>query len=492
MLAVFLTTSTERDPRQSIPTMATISSSKSRKGLVCALVVSFIFSANHFCRDAPGTVEEQIARDPLLAVTPSRYGLITAVYFTPSAIVPLALGLLSSVWGVSPEAIFHCCAWISVIGNTITGVGVAKGSFATLLFGRGMVGTVYEAVDMMPLGFLPQMLPEGLWPTCSGILNTILRLGSVAAFVTLPLVYDKGGGDSGNGIRNVFIVVAMVGSTIGPLATASWFVASGRADKCFKEKQEGSIESKISQATEIETEEFVDNGPSTQKNVTLKERRGLVSTVKSVPLTFWMYAFVGTALYGSVVPFWFYGSGFLQTSRGFSLRAADGIMVSLEGVICILFVPTGVLITYFRLDFVRQQWVLAVANFCVALSYILLASGAPAYFGIVALGCSYAVSVQTFWSAFPDACPPQLASLGAGIAACFVNVGATVAPLLIGVIDESFRRELADVTMLLLLASFALVGSCIAISIVTKKEDDYNAVITDYDASQESICELNV
>jgi hypothetical protein len=54
-------------------------------------------ACNHFNRDAPGVVEEQLRVDPKLDVTPERYSTMTAMYFLPSSIVPLLLGLLSAV-----------------------------------------------------------------------------------------------------------------------------------------------------------------------------------------------------------------------------------------------------------------------------------------------------------------------------------------------------------------------------------------------------------
>lgn len=455
--------------------MTTIFSPEARKGLLCSLLVSFVLSANHYCRDAPGTVEEQLRNDPQLAVSPSRYALLTAIYFTPSTIVPLALGLISSVYGISSVVIFHSCAWLGVVGNAITGVGGAKGSFTILLVGRGIAGTVYEAVDMMPLAFVPQMLPGRLWPTCSGLLNGILRLGSVAAFLTLPSIYEQGEEKNGDGTSSVFIAVAVVGGIMGPLASAVWFLATGKANECFEENKERSTDTSSSGATEIETQESCDSMPSTEKEK-VTERGDFVATLKSVPRTFWVYSFVGTAMYASVIPFWFYGSGYLQRSRGLSLKAADSMMVFPEGAICVLSAPTGLLINYFKLGFVGQQRALVVSTVCIALSHISLAIGAPATFGVVALGSSYAVSNQLFWSAFPDACPPELASLGAGIVACCINVGATFVPVLIGAIHESMPIDHADTSMLLLLAFFALVSTGVAISNSKTETNGYEQI----------------
>ena len=85
---------------------------------------------------------------------------------------------------------------------------------------------------------MPALLPD-LWGTTSGFINGMLRLGSVAAFASLPIVYnDVGGGggeggedgERGGGTRAVFWCVALVGAVMWPLGAAVRHVAVGRAD----------------------------------------------------------------------------------------------------------------------------------------------------------------------------------------------------------------------------------------------------------------------
>jgi len=213
-----------------------------RKGVACAILLALILSANHFCRDAPGTIETQLAEDAKLRVSPRSYAAMTAAYFLPSAFVPLALGILSSIpseqGGVSSATVFVAATFVASLGNVIAALAVQWGSFPVLLVGRGVSGSVYEAVDMIPLGFMPALLPD-LWGTTSGFINGMLRLGSVAAFASLPIVYnDVGGGggeggedgERGGGTRAVFWCVALVGAVMWPLGAAVRHVAVGRAD----------------------------------------------------------------------------------------------------------------------------------------------------------------------------------------------------------------------------------------------------------------------
>eukprot|EP00957_Ditylum_brightwellii_P159290 12125089-Ditylum_brightwellii.AAC.1 len=215
---------------------------------------------------------------------------------------------------------------------------------------------------MLPLGFLPALLP-GSWASWSGFLNGILRLGSAFAFVSLPRVYDKAGGGGGGGTGAVFIVVAIVGFTIGPLATLVCVMF-----KQSRKKQKDSDYSKQQQQQQHEIIHAVQERKSPLKSMILQ-------SIKSMPRLFWLYSFVGMTMYASVVPFWFYGSAYLQRSRGLSLKSADALMVLPEGAIIILSTPVGILVDCFKLGFAAQQRALGVASICIALSYVLLLSG---------------------------------------------------------------------------------------------------------------------
>lgn len=403
------------------------------KASLCCFLVACVLHANHFSRDAPGTIENQLGLDPNLRVTSGRYGTLTSVYFTPSVIVPFFLGLFSN----SPDAffgpalVFLLCAWISVVGNFVAALGVATGSYPGLLAGRTICGFSYEAVDMLPMGFIPQLVP-GAWSTWAGFINALLRVGSVWAFVLLPNVYthySEGGVEDGT--RAVFITVALYGGLMGPLATMVYATIQSMPVKVH---------------------------PTDGKALSM------MSTLRSLPRVFWVYSLGGMAVYGSIVPFWFFGSGYLQRSRGITLTAAGNLMVLPEGAMCLFSVPIGVLLDRYKLGFRGQQGILGGASACIALSYVLMLVGAPATVGVVALGSSYAVANCVFWSTFVLACPEQLSCLGAGILACLMNVGATVVPAIIGDVRNFLQSDMGDVAMLTILCALALVSCGVALA----------------------------
>ena len=207
-----------------------------RRGVVCAALLAIVLACNHFCRDAPGTIEEQLRADPSLDVTPTRFSVMTALYFAPSALVPLVAGGVSSLPKhhaayVSPQRAFATVAAVGAAGNVLSAAGASSGSFAALACGRAVAGSVYEAIDMTPLGFVPALLP-GLWGTASGFINGALRLGSVLALAALPRIYEQSGGGAdggGGGVVAVFWFAACVGVVMWPLAAIVREVATRAA-----------------------------------------------------------------------------------------------------------------------------------------------------------------------------------------------------------------------------------------------------------------------
>ena len=416
-----------------------------RKGVACSILLALVLGLNHFNRDAPGVIEEQLASDPKLDVTHARYSTMTAAYFLPSSFVPLALGLLSSLpksqGGVPSVTVFIWVCIVSACGNVIAAWGAESGSFAALLAGRGVAGAVYEAVDMTPLGFIPELLP-GLWGTASGFLNGALRLGSVAAFASLPVVYEGFGGDGGGGTRAVFWTCALVGGCMPPIAVVVKWIVSGRANALLglpPESQEqpmgvysGDAEGNAVEAATDGREMTI--AASTPAPAGSTAAGAALHALRSVPTKFWVYAAGSACMYGAVVPFWLYGAGFLQREHGYSIRAAGTLMLLPELALCILSVPIGIAVDRFHFSFARCQRWYAVSASAIAVSHLALGFGGNPVFFVLALGVAYAFCNQLTWAAFPGVCPKDLMALGGGAIACCINLACAIVPACVGAI----------------------------------------------------------
>mmetsp|Transcript_2152 Transcript_2152/g.4816 ORF Transcript_2152/g.4816 Transcript_2152/m.4816 type:complete len:239 (+) Transcript_2152:3-719(+) len=185
--------------------------------------------------------------------------------------------------------------------------------------------------------------------------------------------------------------------------------------------------------------------------------------VHAIPWKFWAYAGGGSFMYGSVIPFWFYGSGFLQRSHGYTVAEADTLMVVPEGLLCVLSIPVGIVVDRFGFGLNVLQNAFAVCAVLIAASHAALAAGGNPVAAVMCLGFAYAVCNQLMWAVFPRYCPAHLMSLGAGIAACFINLSATIVPAVVGSVRVApgVSAAEADVAMFSIFASLAMVSAAV-------------------------------
>lgn len=132
-----------------------------------------------------------------------------------------------------------------------------------------------------------------------------------------------------------------------------------------------------------------------------------------------------------------------------------------ELMLAILSIPIGVAVDALKLSFRTQQSGFVAFATLIALSHLQLVAGGNPVMGVIGLGLGYAVCNQLMWAGFPSVCPQDLMSLGAGIVACFINLGATVVPAVIGTMRAApgLSPARADAAMFLLFSAFAIAGA---------------------------------
>ena len=157
------------------------------------ICVAYGLFANHWSRDTLGALEVPLETDEPYALSVREYNLVTSVYFSPNLCVPLIAGVVAQRFGSARTyvAFFLVAAAGNAIVATST-MGTNATSFPLLLVGRSLMGVAYEAVDMLPIGFLAPRFPDS-WATICGMLNGVNRLGSVLNFLLEPVFYHAGG-----------------------------------------------------------------------------------------------------------------------------------------------------------------------------------------------------------------------------------------------------------------------------------------------------------
>lgn len=149
-------------------------------GCVCT-----IFFINHYARDTVGALERQIEED--LHLSASDYSLLNSLFFVPNTIVPL-LATILCIWlgGAAQVVLFGVT--VASCGHVLFALGASLRAKHIMNLGRLISGSTYELIDCVPIAIIGPLFREE-WGMLVGLVNGILRSGSVCSFVINPMIY---------------------------------------------------------------------------------------------------------------------------------------------------------------------------------------------------------------------------------------------------------------------------------------------------------------
>ena len=229
---------------------------------------------------------------------------------------------------------------------------------------------------MLPITFVSPLFRDD-WVIVIGIFNILIRLGSVSNFLISPVMY------SSFGISSAFWLAAVIGCSSVFLALTA--IALAKAIKIGK-SEERSIEYNLSPTSEHGVEMI-----SSDKEI-IKETINDVAVESEVSdsyftrflklpyfhfsRSFYFYMLSGSLLYGSVVPFWFIGSKYLQEHLFLSVYVADALMGIPDFMIILICLPLGLVVKQCRCSLRTQLTGLAVSTLGMGLSFMSLITAA--------------------------------------------------------------------------------------------------------------------
>ena len=449
------------------------------------LFSSLIIFGNHYARDSVGAVQLQMEAD-ITNFSADQYSMMNALFFVPSTIAPLIAGMFVTTFGGPPRLQFYA-VFLASVGHIIFSFGVQFSLVYLIFFGRFIAGFMYEIIDMTPIVILFPIFAssQGL---IVGMINGMLRLGSVANFLATPAIYQAGG------LSAALWVSTLVATTTTLFSVGILFVLRIME----KRGQRAGGDPAVDDNGEVEVvfEKSVDNEPTGEFIINNSYRRPLGSViwrglVNALPLhtfsrKFYLFLFAGMFLYGSIVPFWFIASGWLQLTYHLPLTTADGLTVLPEGMIAIVSVPVGLLIDRFQCTTKAKLRLLSVSCMMLPAGYCMLIWGANVRgtdesHGLTStnqhlyptavmifLGLSYALANCFLWSTINDVLPTGGERPAAnGLIACGLNILPSVVPpfitfILRTLLSSSSTVYLHDMFPLLLLAALAQIASAFA------------------------------
>lgn len=422
-----------------------------------AILIAWVLFANHWARDSLGALELPLeSPSDGYSLSPKEYNGLSTAYFLPNCIVPLIGGVLAQRGNAGGIYVRFLC--ILLLGCVLVGASAlvahatfgcdgacSKVPYALLLAGRTLMGVSYEATDMIgPITFLQPRFAD-VWATLVSIINGINRLGSVLNFLIEPLLYDA------FGLRGALLVPSALGAS-----TVLAGMAARRIHERYPLDAPDSAETSASTGVELtsskqmvaegETAESDDVEAAASPAYAVSEGGGVLSQLarlfgvtvqdlrQGLGLRFWLFLGGAACTYGAVVPFWFIGAKHISVAWGYSLTAADVMMLFPEGLIGIIGPVLGCIVDRYQWRLSTRLLVSSVSLGLVASALLLLAWApriVPPLPLVLLLGLGYAFAQNLIWMTFPSLAPASMLNLVGGLLGSSLNVAPTVLPVLV-------------------------------------------------------------
>jgi hypothetical protein len=202
---------------------------------------------------------------------------------------------------------------------------------------------------------------------------------------------------------------------------------------------------------------------------------------------YYLYLLSGSFLYGSIVPFWFYGSKYLQDTLFYDIGRADSIMSLPEGLVVVTSFPFNYLISRYLSGKKKKLAGLGVSLLAMSLSFVCLFFAAalnlsmnrqqessssqtypaPMYlslFAVVLLGSAFSLACGLFWGIVNDIVEEKYLSQGSGILSCAVNFLPSVLPPILSLLTTTFHNPHSTIIVLSVMAFLGALSSFMAAS----------------------------
>jgi hypothetical protein len=477
------------------------------------IFVSLILFCNHYVRDCPGALERPLEEE--LGLSPQDYSVLNAVYFIPNIISPLLAGIfITKLGGVVSS--FYLSLIIAAVGHLTFAIGASISSKGTMFIGKALSGSMYEIVDaVMPISYMAPLY-KGDFQIVVGFCQVFIRLGSVVNFIVSPVAYAQYGLltalwiASLIGIFSILLLVMARSLETGfPSVFSKNAIEEIKIDKEYKEYKETdrllpipSEQPTYGGLVQIEQEDQ-ENGPTRlsddQKIINHEELNSSsfsfsfsscwsgfleLTQFHQFSAQYYLYLLSGSFLYGSIVPFWFYGSKYLQDTLFYDISRADSIMTLPEGMVCLTCFLFGLLVTRYQLSTRTKLMWLGVSLmimtmsfgglwYSAALNLSLNRSGnqqlgtepssqtfqTPMILSICSvtfLGIGFSGACGLYWGSINEIVEDKYLSQGLGVVSCAVNVLPSIIPPFLTYLNTSYQNPHSTV---IVLGAMALIGS---------------------------------
>ncbi|XP_029824763.2 major facilitator superfamily domain-containing protein 1 isoform X1 [Ixodes scapularis] len=369
---------------------------------IVLVFLCFLSFGSYYCSDNPGALQTQI--ENTMAIKTSDFSSLYSWYSWPNTVLCFLGGfLIDRVFGIRMGAIIF--STIIIVGQVVFALGALVNRFWLMQFGRFIFGVGRESLVVAQNAYSVCWFKDKELNTVFGLQLSISRLGSMANFMTMPLLFTSFSklysGTTGLGVT---LLVAAFWCLLSMLCAVVLAVLDRRAAKILKREaaQTGGV-------------------------VRLQD-------VRDFPRTFWMLCFVCVSYYVTLFPFIGLGTVFFQ--RKFRLGAVEANLVDstpylITAFACPVF---GILV-----DLVGRNllWVtVAVVGTLVSHSLLAFTFINP-WVAMVYMGLNYSLLACSFWPLVAMVVPERQLGTAYGMMLSVQNLGLALISMVSGMIVDS-------------------------------------------------------
>ncbi len=386
------------------------------------VLMGLVIFGSYYAYDAVSPVADYIMKG--MGISSAQFGLLFSVYSLPNIIMVLLGGILLDIIGVRKAgAIFAALCAIGVF------ISASGSTFLIVLLGRFIYGLGSESLIVTMDKILSKWFKGKELAFAFGLLITIARLGTIAAFNSAASIQKM------SGSWRTAIWVSAVVMFVSFLLFLVYSSVDKAKEKYFKrEKKEG------------EAEKF-----------------SFQDIYKFKP-SYWLVCLLCMTFYSAIFPFTAFSTVLLQTKFGFS-AVLGALYTSMIFTASMVFTPLlGLLV-----DKIGKRGTLMIfgslllvpAHLILGLTYV------HPVIPMIMIGISFSLVPAALWPVIPIMVEERRLGTAFGMMTCIQNIGLTIFPFLAGKMRDLSGGEFTNT--MIMFACLGFVG--IVFSLLLKSAD---------------------
>lgn len=363
------------------------------------VLMGLVIFGSYFAYDAVSPVADFIMKG--MNISSAQFGLLFSVYSLPNIIMVLLGGIFLDIIGIRKAGTIF--AALCVIGVIITAAG---STFLIMLLGRFIYGLGSESLIVTMDKILSKWFKGKELAFAFGLLITIARLGTIAAFNSAASIQEWSGS-----WRTAIWISAVIMFVSFTLFLVYSSIAKSKEKYFKREEKEGEAE-------KFSFQDIYKFRPS-----------------------YWLVCLLCMTFYSAIFPFTAFSTVLLQTKFGFS-AVLGGRYTSMIFTASMVFTPLlGLLVDKIGKRgtmMIFGSLLLVPAHLILGLTYV------HPVIPMIMIGISFSLVPAALWPIIPIMVEERRLGTAFGMMTCIQNIGLTIFPFLAGKIRDLSGGEFTN------------------------------------------------